>query len=425
MMGVFYSLILLGIMVVYMPQNYAQNLVLAGGNVVVERETFLVIQGDFDIKNEFSDGKIDLDGTILLGGDISNHTNSGVFINHELIPNGWVKMHNLSTIQNVSGIYPISFENLSFFGSQKILNDNNSSTSGFLILNSIFNLNKNNFIIKNNNNSALEYHSGYLFAETNSLEGIGSLEWKISNKIGLYHIPFGTGNTDTSDIPIRFVVNSPGNNNGSVLFSTYHTENSNFPYPDNVISLEPFQPLKIVDRFWIIDADSYSQKPLSTFTLSYSESDINNGNDILKNSLKPISYKLYSSIWSDYSSYTNNVENNSISIQNIHSNNFDKYWTLTSEETLADIFFPNTFSPDLDGDNEIFKPVINFVPKNFEMYIYNRWGNLLFTSYDPNQGWNGTFNEQPCEIGTYVWVVVLNKPDGKKFKYKGLVNIFK
>ena len=60
-------------------------------------------------------------------------------------------------------------------------------------LNAVFNLNKRNLILNNKDYSSLEHYGGYLFAETNSAEGTGTFQWNISNSMGTFRIPFGSG----------------------------------------------------------------------------------------------------------------------------------------------------------------------------------------------------------------------------------------
>lgn len=56
------------------------------------------------------------------------------------------------------------------------------------------------------------------------------------------------------------------------------------------------------------------------------------------------------------------------------------------------LYIPNAFTPDGDGLNDVFIPVIDFLPKEFRMYIYDRSGKALFLSTDPTVGWDGTMN---------------------------------
>ena len=172
----------LGLILLSITTISAQNLVLSGGGMVVEDGTFLVIQGNIEIKTEVSDGKIDLNGSIMLQGDITNSTSDNVFSNQESTPNGWVLMQTASFAQRIKGITPIAFENLSLMGSEKILENNNSSSNGIVRLNAIFNLNKRNFILNNKSVTALEHTGGYLFAETTPSEGIGSFQWQIPGR---------------------------------------------------------------------------------------------------------------------------------------------------------------------------------------------------------------------------------------------------
>ncbi len=74
------------------------------------------------------------------------------------------------------------------------------------------------------------------------------------------------------------------------------------------------------------------------------------------------------------------------------------------------VFIPNTFTPDGDGINEVFLPVVSG-SKRYEMIIYNRWGQILFETKTPGQGWDGTSNGKPAPEGVYAYKVVFK---GKK-----------
>ncbi len=70
----------------------------------------------------------------------------------------------------------------------------------------------------------------------------------------------------------------------------------------------------------------------------------------------------------------------------------------------SSIFIPNGFTPNEDGLNEEFKPIGKYL-NHYEMFIYNRWGELIFTSTDINQGWDGTYLGKPVQMDVYVWKV--------------------
>ena len=71
---------------------------------------------------------------------------------------------------------------------------------------------------------------------------------------------------------------------------------------------------------------------------------------------------------------------------------------------IGSINLPNAFSPNGDGANDTFQ-VGNGVFLGFRMQIFDRWGSLVFSSTDPNQGWDGNFNGQPAQTGAYVYQV--------------------
>jgi gliding motility-associated-like protein len=69
-----------------------------------------------------------------------------------------------------------------------------------------------------------------------------------------------------------------------------------------------------------------------------------------------------------------------------------------------DIFLPNGFSPNGDDNNDIFLLRGRGI-KDFILNVYDRWGELIFTSNSLNYGWDGTFNSKPLMSGTYVYTL--------------------
>lgn len=91
-------------------------------------------------------------------------------------------------------------------------------------------------------------------------------------------------------------------------------------------------------------------------------------------------------------------------------------------------YIPNTFTPDGDEHNNIFIPVFTngFDPANFQLEIYNRWGELIFQSLNSNKGWNGFYNGKLSPVGTYVWKVIYKNPDLDDYKVvTGHVNLIR
>ena len=71
----------------------------------------------------------------------------------------------------------------------------------------------------------------------------------------------------------------------------------------------------------------------------------------------------------------------------------------------AAIYIPNTFSPDGDAFNNTFHVFgKNISPERFELCIFNRWGEQIFTSKDPSIGWDGSVNNNgSAPIGVYTY----------------------
>ncbi len=88
------------------------------------------------------------------------------------------------------------------------------------------------------------------------------------------------------------------------------------------------------------------------------------------------------------------------------------------------IFIPNVFTPDGDGTNDFFKPIGNNI-EEFEMYIFDRWGQLIFETTDINTGWNGKYKNEICPEGIYTWVIFYRGSDDISNKKYGHVALLK
>ncbi|MEA3445772.1 MAG: gliding motility-associated C-terminal domain-containing protein [Bacteroidota bacterium] len=92
------------------------------------------------------------------------------------------------------------------------------------------------------------------------------------------------------------------------------------------------------------------------------------------------------------------------------------------------VFVPNAFTPNSDGLNDLFFPFLSFAGTNqFEMRIYNRWGNLVYRTIHVHQGWNGTQYDGTTKapIGTYIYQFSFNDGDGKKHEHTGQVTLIR
>lgn len=97
-------------------------------------------------------------------------------------------------------------------------------------------------------------------------------------------------------------------------------------------------------------------------------------------------------------------------------------------EPLVTYFLPNAFTPNFDGRNDEFRGTGNlFGMTDFKMMIFNRWGERVFETTDPKEGWNGRIkNTGDVGIeGVYVYMVTFTGPRNKLFSYKGYATLLK
>ncbi|MET1055318.1 MAG: putative Ig domain-containing protein [Pedobacter sp.] len=89
-----------------------------------------------------------------------------------------------------------------------------------------------------------------------------------------------------------------------------------------------------------------------------------------------------------------------------------------------DVFVPNTFTPNGDGNNDIFYAYGSSIV-NATMRIYDQWGHVIFISRQMNMGWDGTYRGQPQPNGVYIYMIDIDMRDGTKLMRKGTVTLLK
>jgi gliding motility-associated-like protein len=89
------------------------------------------------------------------------------------------------------------------------------------------------------------------------------------------------------------------------------------------------------------------------------------------------------------------------------------------------LYIPNTFTPDGNKfNNDFFIYSVNIEVLNFE--IYNRWGELIFESLNPNRdGWDGSYKNNPCPDGTYTYRIRYITPSREEKNFRGHVNLLR
>lgn len=87
------------------------------------------------------------------------------------------------------------------------------------------------------------------------------------------------------------------------------------------------------------------------------------------------------------------------------------------------IIMPNTFTPNNDGLNDVFIPGLFRNIASSELFIYDRWGELVFKTEDALRGWDGKRNSANFPNGVYVCIINYTDFNNKIYTYKGIVTL--
>lgn len=114
----------------------------------------------------------------------------------------------------------------------------------------------------------------------------------------------------------------------------------------------------------------------------------------------------------------------------VYSNSFGSCYSDTSIAYVLlveneEIFIPNSFTPNGDGLNDNFKPILNVSQiKNYQFSITNRWGEIIFQTNNPDDYWTGKDRDGNLQFGVFICQISLTKINNKEFYYKKLITIF-
>lgn len=90
-----------------------------------------------------------------------------------------------------------------------------------------------------------------------------------------------------------------------------------------------------------------------------------------------------------------------------------------------EIEIPNIFSPNGDGRNDFFRPLISAKAAIIDMKIYNRWGQKVYDNDSNDQGWNGQLNSSNMPTDVYVYQVIIEQPNGQRIMKEGDVTLIR
>jgi gliding motility-associated-like protein len=97
------------------------------------------------------------------------------------------------------------------------------------------------------------------------------------------------------------------------------------------------------------------------------------------------------------------------------------YQTIIIEPDFM-LYIPSAFTPNDDGVNDTFIPTGMFITE-FEMSIFDRWGNLVYKTDDMTKPWDGKMDNTPAIKDVYIYSVKVVNFRAEKYQYKGTVTI--
>jgi gliding motility-associated-like protein len=102
----------------------------------------------------------------------------------------------------------------------------------------------------------------------------------------------------------------------------------------------------------------------------------------------------------------------------------DSITLIVAVETDFYLYIPTAFSPNNDGVNDCFSiKGVGF--EGFDFQIFNRWGNVVYSSTDENDCWDGTYNGKPVPMGAYSWRLMVDLPFDEISIKEGILNIIR
>jgi gliding motility-associated-like protein len=89
------------------------------------------------------------------------------------------------------------------------------------------------------------------------------------------------------------------------------------------------------------------------------------------------------------------------------------------------IFAPNAISADFNGSNDVFTWAGNIKIKSYSLRVFNRWGEILFETNDPNKVWNGSYKDELVFEGVYCYLIECRDTNDMRHTLKGTITVLR
>ncbi|QHS59158.1 T9SS type B sorting domain-containing protein [Chitinophaga agri] len=94
---------------------------------------------------------------------------------------------------------------------------------------------------------------------------------------------------------------------------------------------------------------------------------------------------------------------------------------ITKESRACAVFVPTAFSPNGDGQNDVFRIKLQDAITDYRLAVYGRWGQLVYETRDAGASWNGRYKEAPLPAGSYVWTMTYTDSKGQLMQQQGTI----
>jgi gliding motility-associated-like protein len=98
--------------------------------------------------------------------------------------------------------------------------------------------------------------------------------------------------------------------------------------------------------------------------------------------------------------------------------------TITVAEPCTQLYVPNVFSPNDDGENDVLYLRGSCI-KTMEFFIYDRWGERMFSTTDVKTGWDGKYKGEPLDQAVFVWYLKATLESGQEIRRKGNITLLR
>ena len=92
----------------------------------------------------------------------------------------------------------------------------------------------------------------------------------------------------------------------------------------------------------------------------------------------------------------------------------EKSFDVKFENCPCEVYIPNAFTPNADGANDVFRPVLRCHVQDYDFKVFHRYGGLVFHTTEAGKGWNGMRNSLQLPTGAYTWFLRYKDPNGGK-----------